>query len=45
MVNKGYEVYLVMVMDFNGGNNESTNLPIVREFPDMFPEELLGFPL
>ena len=44
MVNKGCEVYLAMVMDLNGGNNELANLPIVREFPNMFPEKLPGLP-
>jgi len=44
MVNKGCEVYLAMVMDLNNGNNELANLHIVRDFPDVFPEELPGLP-
>jgi hypothetical protein len=44
MVNKGCEVYLAMVMDLNSGNNELANLHIVRDFPDVFPEELPGLP-
>jgi len=43
-VNKGCEVYLAMVMDLNNGNNELANLHIVRDFPDVFPEELPGLP-
>ena len=44
MVNKGCEVYLAMVMDLNSGTNELANLHIVRDFPDVFPEELPGLP-
>jgi hypothetical protein len=31
-------------MDLNSGNNELANLPIVRDFPDAFLEELPGLP-
>jgi len=44
MVNKECEVYLAMVMDLNSGNNELANLPIVRYFPYVFPEQLPGLP-
>lgn len=43
-MNKGCKVYLAIVMDLNSGNNELANLPIVRDFPDAFLEELPGLP-
>ena len=43
VLNKGYQGYLAYVV----GNDKDVKLddiPIVRDCPDVFPEELLGIP-
>jgi hypothetical protein len=44
VLRRGCEVYLACVMDSKKENVELPNLPIVREFLNIFPEELLGVP-
>ncbi|KAL9376740.1 hypothetical protein Peur_030860 [Populus x canadensis] len=44
MVKKGYEIYLAYVFDSKEKTGELTNIPIVREFTDVFPDELPGLP-
>ena len=36
--------YLTYVIDSEKGRVELNNLPIMREFPNVFPEELVGLP-
>ena len=42
---KGCEAFLVLVLDSKKGQIELENILIVREFQDVFPEELPGIPL
>ena len=44
-IRKGYETFLAMILDSKRGQVDVEKIPIVREFPDVFPEELLGIPL
>jgi len=41
---KEYEAYLAYVLDSKEKTGELTNIPILKEFPDMFLDELLGLP-
>jgi hypothetical protein len=42
MMRKGCEVYLALVVDVHGRKSELVSIPVVREFSDVFPEELPG---
>ena len=42
---KGCETFLVVILDSKRGQVDIEKIPVVREFPDVFPEELLGIPL
>ena len=42
---KGYEAFLALILDSKKGRVDVENIPVVREFPDVFPEELPGIPL
>ena len=42
---KGREAFLALVLDSKRGQIELENILIMREFSDVFPEELLGIPL
>ena len=44
-IRKGYEVFLALILDSKRGQVDVETIPIVREFPDVFPEELPGIPL
>jgi hypothetical protein len=41
---KGCKLYSILTLNERGEVEGLENLPIVREFADVFPEELLGFP-
>ena len=41
---KGYEAFLALVLDSKQGHVKLENIQVVKEFPDMFPEELLSLP-
>ena len=43
-IRKGYEAFLALILDSNRGQVDVETIPVVREFPDMFPEELPGIP-
>ncbi|KAA3464136.1 DNA/RNA polymerases superfamily protein [Gossypium australe] len=43
-VNKGCKAYLAYVIDTKVIENKVESIPIVCEFPDVFPEELSGLP-
>ena len=42
---KGCETFLDVILDSKRGQVDVEKIPIVREFPDVFPEELEGIPL
>ena len=44
-IRKGYEAFLSLILDSKRGQVHVEKIPVVREFPDVFPEELLGIPL
>ena len=44
-IRKEYETFLVVILDSKRGQVDVEKIPVVREFPDVFPEELLGIPL
>ncbi|KAA3466714.1 vacuolar protein sorting-associated protein 35B-like [Gossypium australe] len=41
---KGYEAYLAFVIDNKVTEKKIESVPIVSEYPDVFPEELPGLP-
>ncbi|KAF5812920.1 putative nucleotidyltransferase, Ribonuclease H [Helianthus annuus] len=41
---KGYPAILALVTDSQSDERRIEDLPVVREFPDVFPEELPGLP-
>ena len=44
LMRKGCETFLAFILDFKKGQVDVEKIPIVREFPNVFPEELLGIP-
>ena len=42
---KKCETFLVVILDSKRGQVDVEKIPVVREFPDVFPEELPGIPL
>ena len=44
-IRKGYEAFLALILGSKRGQVDVEKIPIVREFADVFPEELLGIPL
>ena len=42
---KGCETFLAMILDSKRGQVDVEKIPVVREFPDVFPKELSGIPL
>ena len=43
-IRKGYEAFLTLILDSKRGQVDVEKIPIVREFPDVFLEELPGIP-
>ena len=41
---KGCEAFLALVLDSKRGQVNLEDIPVINEFPDVFPEELLGLP-
>ena len=41
---KGCETFLALVPDSNRGQVNIENMPVIKEFLDVFPEELPGLP-
>ena len=41
---KGCEAFLALVLDSKRGQVNLEDIPVIKEFPDVFPEELLGLP-
>ncbi|KAJ9178679.1 hypothetical protein P3X46_010543, partial [Hevea brasiliensis] len=44
MMRKGCEAYLAHVVDTRQAKPNLSDIPIVRDFPEVFPEELPGLP-
>ena len=44
LLRKGCQGFLARVREFNGQVREPASVPVVREFLDVFPDELLGLP-
>ena len=44
-IRKGYEAFLALILNSKKGQVDVEKILIVREFPYVFPEELLGIPL
>ena len=44
MLRKGCEAFLDLVLNSKRGQIELENIMVVKDFPDVFPEELLGIP-
>ena len=44
LMRKGYEAFLALVLDSKIGQVDVEKIPVVKEFPDVFLEELLGIP-
>ena len=44
-IRKGYEAFLALILDSKRCQVDLEKIPIVREFLDVFPEELPGIPL
>ena len=45
LMRKGCETFLALILDSKRGQVDVEKIPVVREFPDVFPEELPGMPL
>ena len=45
LMRKGCETFLALILDSKRGQVYVEKIPVVREFPDVFPEELPGIPL
>ena len=44
MVQKGCEAYLEYVIDTEKAESSTSDIPTICDYPDAFPEELLGLP-
>ena len=44
-IRKGYEAFLALILDSKRGPVDVEKIPVVRELPDVFSEELPGIPL
>ena len=44
LMRKGCETFLAVILDSKGGQVDAQKIPVVREFPYVFPEELPGIP-
>nr|GEV16083.1 putative reverse transcriptase domain-containing protein [Tanacetum cinerariifolium] len=44
-ISKGYQVFIAQVMEKKSDEKRLENIHVVREFPDVLPEELPGLPL
>ena len=41
---KGCEAFLALLLDYKKGQINLEDIPVIKEFPDVFPKELLGLP-
>ncbi|XP_077247234.1 uncharacterized protein LOC143886951 [Tasmannia lanceolata] len=45
LLRQGCEAFLASVVQIDDNDMKIENIPVVREFPDVFPEDLPGLPL
>ena len=45
IMRKGCETSLALILDSKRGQVNVEKIPVVREFPDVFPKDLPGIPL
>ena len=45
LTRKGCETFLALILNSKRGQVDLEKIPVVREFPDVFTEELPGIPL
>ena len=45
MLRKGFQGYLAFVVDRRQEGTRLEDIPIVKEFPDVFPDDISGLPL
>ena len=45
LIRKVCEIFLALILDSKRGQVDVEKIPVVREFPNVFPEELPGIPL
>ena len=45
LMRKGYEIFLALILNSKRGQVDLEKIPVVREFPNVFLEELPGIPL
>nr|GEV24730.1 putative reverse transcriptase domain-containing protein [Tanacetum cinerariifolium] len=43
-ISKGCQVFITQVMEKKSNEKRLENIPVDREFPDVFPKELPGLP-
>ena len=43
-IRKGCEAFLALVLDSKRGQVNLEDIPVIKEFPNVFPEELPGLP-
>ncbi|GKD59168.1 reverse transcriptase domain-containing protein [Tanacetum coccineum] len=43
-ISRGYQVFVAQVMEKKSDEKRLENIPVVREFPEVFPEDLPGLP-
>ena len=44
MLRNSYQGYLVYAIEVKDGGSQLEDIPVVREFPDVFPKELPDLP-
>ncbi|GJX35099.1 putative reverse transcriptase domain-containing protein [Tanacetum coccineum] len=43
-ISRGYQVFIAQVMEKKSDEKRLEDIPVVREFPEVFPEDLPGLP-
>ncbi|GKF55734.1 hypothetical protein Tco_0166074, partial [Tanacetum coccineum] len=43
-ISRGYQVFMIQVMEKNSDEKKLEYIPVVKEFPDVFPEDIPGLP-
>nr|GEY36577.1 putative reverse transcriptase domain-containing protein [Tanacetum cinerariifolium] len=44
-ISRGCQIFMIQVMEKKSDEKRLEDIPVVKEFPDIFPEDLLGLPL
>ena len=45
MLRKGCQYYLAFIVDKRQKGTRMEDIPVVKEFPDVFPDDISGLPL